>query len=110
MKQSVPKAVAYLSKTTAYYSLRTETYAKSKAKWRDRTGNARSGLTATYSIEAGTSGGTFTIELFHRVSYGIWLEVRYGGKFAIINRSIDNQGQAFFNAANQLMANMFGGS
>ena len=104
------KAAAYLAKTTAYYSLRTEVFAKSKAKWRDRTGNARSGLSADYEAQIrGDGGGTYTINLYHRVPYGIWLEVRWGGKYGIINHAIESEGTAFFKAANDLMANMFGG-
>lgn len=105
-----PKALAYLSKTTEYYSLQSETYSKSKAKWTDRSGNARSGLSSTYHIDSGSSGSTFQIDIFHRVSYGIWLEVRYNGKYAIINRTVSYQGPRFFQMANNVMAKMFGGS
>lgn len=108
--QAGPKAVAYLSKTTAYYSLRAETSAKTKAPWTDRTGNARSGLSTAYQVEASPSGGTYTIDVYHRVPYGIWLEVRFGGRYAIINRTVDAEGRAFFKAANTVMARMFGGS
>lgn len=104
------KAVQYLAKTTEYYSLRSETYAKSKAKWTDRTGNARSGLTAQYSINVGATNSVFQIDVFHRVSYGIWLEVRWNGKYGIINRTTAYEGPKFFAMANRVMAKMFGGS
>lgn len=103
------RAAQYLSKTTVYYSLRTENYAKAKARWTDRTGNARSGLSSSYQIESSATRGTYTIDLFHRVPYGIWLEVRFNMKYAIINKSVSAEGQKFFNAANKLMAAMFEG-
>jgi hypothetical protein len=103
-------ATAYLSRTTAYYSLQSETYAKTRAKWTDRTSNARSGLSADYRISAGSGGASFEIDVYHRVKYGIWLEVRYNGKYAIINRTVAYEGPRFFDTANKVMAKMFGGS
>lgn len=62
-----------------------QAYARSNAKWQDRTGAARAGLTATVE-ETGPIG---TIVLSHGVSYGIWLEIRFGGRDAIIAPTID---------------------
>lgn len=62
-----------------------EAYAKSNAPWQDRTGAARSSLSATVE-ETGPIG---TIVLSHGVPYGIWLEVANGGRFAIIAPTID---------------------
>lgn len=59
---------------------RAEQYAKVNAPWEDQTGNARNGLTARYT----RSGKTHRLTLFHRVNYGIWLEVRFSGRYAII--------------------------
>lgn len=59
--------------------------AKINAPWKDRTGDARRGLTATRRKE----GNKHTLTLFHMVEYGIWLEVRFGGKNAIIEPTID---------------------
>lgn len=109
MLAAAKNAPVFLAKTTQFYALQTETYAKSKAPWRDRTGNARSGLTATPSAQMTATGGVYQIELFHRVPYGIWLEVRHGGRYQIIDPTIQVQGQAFFAAASQMFASMFGG-
>lgn len=104
------KIHSYLTKTTNYYALRTETYAKSKAPWTDRTGNARSGLAAVGSASGGTGGGgTYTIDFYHQVSYGIWLEVRFGGRFGIIPKTLDVQSKAFFDATAQVVANLMNG-
>jgi hypothetical protein len=59
-------------------------YAKKNAPWTDRTGNARAGLHTTHKI------GTNFVELIvaHSVPYGIWLEVRWSGKYAIIGPTV----------------------
>lgn len=103
------RAVQYLARTTEYYSFRSETFAKSKAKWTDRTGNARGSLSGTYTANIGRDSARFEITISHGMPYGIWLELRYNGRFAIINKTVDNQGKAFFDTANKVMAKMFGG-
>jgi hypothetical protein len=50
------------------------------APWTDQTGNARNGLKA----KAGKDVEGVHIFLFHRVSYGIWLEVAHEGRYQII--------------------------
>lgn len=57
-----------------------EEYAQVNAPWQDRTGDARSGLTA----EVSHSAGDIVLTLGHTVDYGLWLEVIQNGKFAII--------------------------
>lgn len=110
MKKGPSEAGFYLSRTTEYYSLRAETYAKTKAKWTDRSGNARGGMKSTYQVQLSDSHVRAEIDVFHRMPYGIWLELRYNGKFAIINKTISSEGPKFFKTANQVMAKMFGGS
>lgn len=110
LKGATEKAHFYLSRTTELYSLRAETYAKSKAPWTDRSTNARSGLASTYRGEISSSGARFEIDVFHRVPYGIWLELKYNGKWSIINKTISVEGPRFFSTANKVMAKMFGGS
>lgn len=69
-------------------------YAQENAPWDDRTGDARSGLTA----EADTSGLNLAIVLYHTVDYGIWLEVRNGGEYAIIIPTIEQMGPVVMGA------------
>lgn len=109
LKDAHERATFYLSKTTEYYSLKAEEYARKRAKWTDRSGNARSGLASVWTGDVSSSNATFQIDIFHRVPYGIWLEIKAGGKWGIINRTIDFQGQKFFDTANKVMAKMFGG-
>lgn len=66
-----------------------EEYARSNAPWEDQSGDAREGLTA--EVE---DGGPFknSIVLYHTVDYGIWLEVRWNGRYAIIQPTIEHYG------------------
>lgn len=63
--------------------------AKRNAPWTDRTGNARSGLFGT--VETDLSRQMVIIYLSHSamLEYPLWLELRAGGKFAIIMKTIE---------------------
>lgn len=63
--------------------------AKNNAPWTDRTGNARSGLFGT--VETDLSKQMVVIYLSHSamLEYPLWLELRAGGKFAIIMKTIE---------------------
>lgn len=63
---------------------------RSNASWTDRTANARNGLDAIPSRE-GLNG--YVITLTHGVPYGIWLEVRWSGKYGIIPEAVRQGGQ-----------------
>lgn len=64
-------------------------YARQNAPWTDRTGNARNGL----FTQVNTDGkGGVQLVLAHGVPYGIWLEVRWSGRFAIIAPAIQHEG------------------
>ncbi len=76
-----------------------ENYAKINAPWTDRTGNARNGLAA----RAYRQGKEIGIIIYHQVPYGIWLEVRWSGRYAIINPTIEAMGPAVMARANRLM-------
>jgi len=65
-----------------------ESHAKSKAPWENRTGAAREGLTAEVQEER----DLIVVQLFHTVDYGVWLEVRWSGKYAIILPTIEQKG------------------
>jgi uncharacterized protein YlxW (UPF0749 family) len=59
-------------------------HAQDNARWTDRTGNARQGLTGMAEV-VGTS---VVITLFHTMDYGIWLEVAHSGNYAIIMETL----------------------
>jgi hypothetical protein len=63
-----------------HFALVAENEMKMGARWTDRTGNARAGLVA----EASREGTVFSLNLASMASYGIWLEIRWSGKYAIV--------------------------
>jgi hypothetical protein len=98
------KAQAFLERATTYHALRAEAYAKINAGWTDRTGNARQGLASVGS----SAPGHHEIVLYHSVPYGIWLEVRFAGKYAIIRPTIEHEAPEYFDTARGLLKAMFG--
>lgn len=66
--------------TTEYYAKRMEADAKTNASWQDQTGNARQGLRGYAEHGALVHSAV----LAHSVPYGIWLETRWTGRYAII--------------------------
>lgn len=71
-----------------FWAPQCESYMKANAPWTDRTGNARNGLGAqAYRIDP-----EHGIVLFHSVPYGIWLEVKYSGRDAIIDPTLQYMG------------------
>lgn len=65
-----------------------EAYAKYNAPWTDRTGLARDGLTASVYLE----GGEVVLELAHTADYGLWLEIKNDGEYAIIMPTLEALG------------------
>lgn len=66
-----------------------EAHMKNNAPWVDQTGNARQGLRAQAYDNGGDLKG---IVLYHQVPYGIWLELKYSGEYAIILPTIEAMG------------------
>lgn len=57
-----------------------EAHMKTVAPWRDQTGQARKLLMA----ETVDDGDEITLYLIHGAAHGIWLELRWGGRYAVI--------------------------
>lgn len=77
-------------------------YMRANAPWTDRTSNARGGLFAV----AKSSPGNHVIVCYHTVPYGIWLEVAHGGKFRIIEPTIQHEGARVMQSVRGLMAKL----
>lgn len=90
-----------LTAIMAFEAPRAEAEMKQNASWNDQTGNARGGLTARPFARKGRSYG---IDLSHGVPYGIWLEVRFSGRYAIIGPTIQSFGPQVMSTA----ATLFG--
>ncbi len=77
-----------------------EAYAKQTAPWTDRTGAARQGLTGL-AVKAATG---VTIILAFSVHYGIFLELKNAGKYAVIIPTLEKHYAEIFQAVKALVA------
>lgn len=82
-----------------YAATQIQSFMRSEAAWTDRTGNARNGLRTKVVVKS----KTVAIVLYHSVPYGIWLEVRWGGKYGVIKRGMAAGGPLFMEAVGRLM-------
>lgn len=73
-----------------------QAHARKHAPWTDRTGDARAGLTAEPEMD----GGTARVVLAHGVPYGIWLENRFNGRYAVVGPTME----VFSTVAGRIMA------
>lgn len=89
-----------ITSAVEYQATKSESAMRSGAPWNDQTGAARSGL----HTETSHSGHSHTIIFAHSVSYGIWLEVRFSGRYAIILPSVQSGGQELM----ALLGNLLG--
>jgi len=64
-----------------YYQPVLETYMKENAPWTDRTGNARQSL---YTELEDLAKDIAVLYLAHGMEYGLWLEVRWAGRWSVI--------------------------
>lgn len=93
-------AKRFIAATLKMHSRRAQAYAKRGAPWQDRTGNARGGLSAHYE----DGGDVQRIVVAHTVSYGIWLEVRWSGRYAIIVPTVANEGPEVMKTVSTMFA------
>lgn len=77
-EQKIYEAIRLIAE---YYAPIIEEYAKTNARWTDRTANARQTMHA-FVVEL--SKTTVALYLAHGVDYGIYLETRFQGELAII--------------------------
>lgn len=87
-----------LTAATAYHATRAVAYARQNAPWTDRTSNARNGLFARAEREV----PVYRIIVGHGVPYGIWLEVRWSGRYQIIRPTVDHEGPELMKTASKL--------
>lgn len=87
---------------------RVQDYARTNAPWTDRTGNARNGLFAQYVGPGMQFNDRHTIRLYHTMPYGIWLEVRFAGEYAIIYPTIIHEGERIMSGLKNLINKMNG--
>ena len=88
-----------IAKEFAAEAPKVQEYMKRNAPWQDRTGDARAGLTAVYVGDRFVERSV--IRLSHGVPYGIFLETRNAGRYAIIVPTLVDEG-------NRIMEDMGG--
>ena len=71
-----------------------EKYAKTNARWTDRTGNARQRLKGSTRWEQ----EALIAAISHNVDYGMWLELCNEKKYAILEEALDSQAQNLLDA------------
>lgn len=76
------EAVAQLAE---FFARKFEAFARTNARWQDQTGAARAGLRAFVEKTA----QYVAIYLTHSVTYGKWLELSFGGRYAIIFQTLE---------------------
>lgn len=86
---------------------RVQDYARANAPWTDQTGNARQGLFAKYSGKGDSfMKGVHQIDLYHTMPYGIWLEVRFAGRNAIIAPTVQAEGHRIMSGLHGLLGRL----
>lgn len=70
-----------------------EGFAKAAAPWKDQTGDARAGLTGYSGVYGTADQGPGVVNHYaavrHGVDYGKWLEVRFAGRWGIVQRTLE---------------------
>lgn len=81
LRKLLPTIDAAVDLTFDAMAARAASMMRENAPWTDRTGNARAGLKAVHESEPMVE---HRLVLLHSMPYGIWLEVRWSGRYAII--------------------------
>ncbi len=85
VKEYGEKLVKAIHELGDYFAGILEGYAKTNAPWTDRTTIARQGLTGV----AQKAAAGVAIILYHKATYGIWLEVKNAGAYGIILQTME---------------------
>ncbi|NFQ84180.1 hypothetical protein FDG04_02380 [Clostridium sporogenes] len=85
LKEFTPKLKAALALDAQNIAMQMEKWAKENVVWKDRTAHARLFLTSTVKW---TNTNTLMVALSHQVDYGVYLELCNEGKYAILERAI----------------------
>lgn len=102
IRQVPDKVQSMVTKVTDYYGVRGENAMRKNAPWKDRTTNARNGLHVVVEHAPLQHSLTFA----HGVPYGIWLEVRWAGKYSIIMPTVLEEGRAMMKSFNKILGSM----
>jgi hypothetical protein len=99
LKELDLKTKAAILAGAEYTATQGVAYMRSNATWTDQTGAARNGLQAKV-VKAPTK---VAVVFYHTVDYGVWLEVRWGGKYQIIRPTVQAMAPQFVAAVGRLL-------
>lgn len=97
------RADRFITASVAYHATQATNYARQNAPWTDRTTNARNGLFA----RAERDHPKYRIIVGHSVPYGVWLEVRWSGRYQIIRPTVDHTGQELMRTISTMYQRMW---
>lgn len=97
-----PRLHAAVTAAVEFHATRAQERLRLEAPWNDQTGNARNGLFAKAIHEP----HKHTIVLYHSVPYGIWLEVRWNGRLAVIEPVRNSEGRELMKTMNGMLARL----
>jgi hypothetical protein len=106
LKQVDNRTKAFIYATCKLHARRGQAYARTNAPWTDRTGNARNGLVGA----AFKGSNSFGIIIAGTVSYQIWLEVRWSGRYAIIRPTVEATSQGLMQTLSAGWSRAVGGA
>ena len=95
------KVMEAIRRIQLYWAAVFEQYAKENAPWTDRTANARQSL---HTFVEDLAADTVALYLSHGMEYGLYLETRYAGAYAIIWPTIE----AHIGAVRKMLQEVFG--
>lgn len=84
LNQMGPQVKRAMVAGAKYVSGEAEDFMRSNAPWTDQTGAARNGLGTSVQV----STNKVALVMYHSVPYGVFLEVRWGGKYGIIEKTM----------------------
>lgn len=97
-----------VSKKFRQQAPRVRSYMQRTAPWTDQTGNARNGLDAEFIGDRDVE--RLAIRLFHGVPYGVFLETKFAGKYAVIRPTVVSEGDRIMGEMTGLLGNLTSGS
>lgn len=99
LKRLDPYIIKRMAVAAAAFAPRIEAHMKGNAPWNDQTGNARAGLFARPEFGAGEAKIVFG----HSVFYGIFLETRWSGRYAIVLPTLEEMAPQFMSYAAKII-------
>lgn len=106
LNQLEAKALATTKMYASTQALELQAYMKQNRPWTDRTGLAKAMLSATVSQP---STHVVRVTLAHGVDYGIDLELKNNGNYAIVRPTLATQGPKVMNGFNGMLSTMLEG-